>query len=590
MKKLLLTCLLALAFICPMQAEKLPGFVTTPYFDEQEMSFTYSPGIKIRINAPSSASFDKSLPTRIVLYALPNGNTTDWTAGKLPASGEDWHYQIQHIAAQTRFIREKDRGHNTITVYVEADTRSWGRWRGMSPDRDETIRDAVEYICSMFSDYNPTIELNSHSGGGNFIFGYMDAVDEIPAMISHISFIDSNYNWNDDRYGAKLLKWLGASPANRLFVACYDDANGRLDGKPFISRKGGTWHHTQLMQHYLKKHIKDEKWHKTSTDSTICYSAGDGRIQFYMRKNPEHKIYHTVLVERNGFIQSVLSGTAHDGTGYTMMGAHAYDEYRQDSIAIPGALPIPPRQSGAMTGSEFCRLAENMTASDRDSLVFAEIISGNIPSWLRQPAIIIDSIPDLYGILHKVTLAVLPDFLAIGSDGDFMRIPLLPATAQQIADHYGAVLPTRRISDLIHRHSEVRLTPAPMTPDATMTTLPVFSRHDSIVEAGRRTIDLPAGHLTSGHKKDIVITNRIAGEPGRLFIYGWHYPDGRAIQPLSGAHGTGYVDYSHGVRLINNRILVDDRPTTIKQILQDPVLYRLLSDEQGPMKIIGYNL
>jgi len=36
------------------------------------------------------------------------------------------------------------------------------------------------------------------------------------------------------------------------------------------------------------------------------------------------------------------------------------------------------------------------------------------------------------------------------------------------------------------------------------------------------------GQLTAGHKKDIVITNRIAGEPGRLFIYGWHYPDGKA--------------------------------------------------------------
>ena len=34
---------------------KLSGFVISPYFGEQEMSFVYPPGINIRINAPSIA-------------------------------------------------------------------------------------------------------------------------------------------------------------------------------------------------------------------------------------------------------------------------------------------------------------------------------------------------------------------------------------------------------------------------------------------------------------------------------------------------------------------------------------------------------
>ena len=76
---------------------------------------------------------------------------------------------------------------------------------------------------------------------------------------------------------------------------------------------------------------------------------------------------------------------------------------------------------------------------------------------------------------------------------------------------------------------------------------------------------------------------RLAVAPGRLYIYGWHYPDGHAIQPLSGAHGAGYVDYSHGARLVRDEVLVDGRICSLSRLLADPVMYRLFSDEEGPM-------
>src|ERR1700759_4602726 len=41
----------------------------------------------------------------LVLYALPNGNTTEQTIGHLLKPGDDWHYDSQHIGAQTAFIR-----------------------------------------------------------------------------------------------------------------------------------------------------------------------------------------------------------------------------------------------------------------------------------------------------------------------------------------------------------------------------------------------------------------------------------------------------------------------------------------------------
>lgn len=230
----------------------------------------------------------------------------------------------------------------------------------------------------------------------------------------------------------------------------------------------------------------------------------------------------------------------------------------------------------------------SMTSEERDSIVYTEIAQGNIPDAFRRSVYITDSLQDANGKQHEVTLCVLSDFLAIGSDADFLRIPMLPRTAQKLADLHEAILPTRKISDLIHLHSTQKLMPHPMTPDSTMTTVPIFVLHDSIIEAARSSTDKPLNELISGHKKDIVITNRMANEPERLFIYGWHHQNGKPIQPLSAAHDVGYVDYSHGVRLVRDEVLVNGKLYFVSEVLKHPVLYKLLSDEEEPMLVSKY--
>ena len=79
----------------------LPGFATSPYFNEQICIFNYDPEVRILINAPAVNIFDRNKPTEIVLFALPNGNTIEQTVGKRLNPGDDWHYDIQHIGAQT---------------------------------------------------------------------------------------------------------------------------------------------------------------------------------------------------------------------------------------------------------------------------------------------------------------------------------------------------------------------------------------------------------------------------------------------------------------------------------------------------------
>ena len=62
----------------------------------------------------------------------------------------------------------------------------------------------------------------------------------------------------------------------------------------------------------------------------------------------------------------------------------------------------------------------NMKVEERDSIVYKEIAQGNIPDLLRQPVYLTDSLQDADGKLHGVVLCVLPDFLTIGMNYDFL--------------------------------------------------------------------------------------------------------------------------------------------------------------------------
>ena len=110
-----------------------------------------------------------------------------------------------------------------------------------------------------------------------------------------------------------------------------------------------------------------------------------------------------------------------------------------------------------------------------------------------------------------------------------------------------------------------------------MTTVAVFLRHNEIVRASAQ--QRPPGTLVAGHKKDVVIANKVFKMPGKVAIYGWHKPDGKPIQPLYTGHAASWVDYSHGIRLVSRRMMVDGVAKTIEEVLADPRLAPLLSNE-----------
>ena len=60
-----------------------------------------------------------------------------------------------------------------------------------------------------------------------------------------------------------------------------------------------------------------------------------------------------------------------------------------------------------------------------------------------------------------------------------------------------------------------------------------YLHHQRLIE--EQLAGHPRGELVAGHKKDLVLTNRLWWRRDRVAIYGWHQGRGQPIQPLSRA-------------------------------------------------------
>src|SRR6056297_466612 len=323
---LILFSLLVLIKPLPGQSNsQLPGFTVSPYFQDQYVTFNYEPDIRIQINAPSPENYDSQKPIRLALYALPNGNTIEQTVGKITDAEDDWHYDIQHIGAQTRFLREKFSTENLITAYLETSQKSWPAWKSETANYAQIIKNLVTYLKSNYAQKEVKVVLSGHSGGGRFIFSFLDSVDEIPQYIDRICFLDSDYGY-EDGYGAKLQQWLSEYTESCLSVLAYNDSIALYNGEPIVSPIGGTWYRSKMMKTYLANFF-DFDTHED--EHLIKHRALNGRISILLKKNPERKILHTVQVEKNGFIHTMLTGTDLEGEGYLYYGERAYDSLIQ---------------------------------------------------------------------------------------------------------------------------------------------------------------------------------------------------------------------------------------------------------------------
>ena len=249
---------------------------------------------------------------------------------------------------------------------------------------------------------------------------------------------------------------------------------------------------------------------------------------------------------------------------------------------------IPGRAAHAPGGSQFAQRVHSLSGVQRDELTQSELLSGNVPHFLRRLIPVTVSGADAAHPV-QITVCVLPDYLAVGSDTDFVFVPLGLEAALDVAKRFGFDLPTPKLVDAIYEESAVKLSPMPLPAGDQMRSTHYFVYHSELITRQRSALGAPLGELTAGGKKDLVLTSRLWQIPGRVAIYGWHRAAHQPIQPLSTVHGAKYADYSHGVRLVSNTVYVNGVKRSITDVLAEPALASLLTSE-GPLTRIGERL
>ena len=297
---------LALLLLLPACAPRpaaldLPQFAQAGSFGERVRVLTMEPGVTATFVAP--ATLDGHKRVDLVIYALPNGNSTAETIGKKLSDGVGWRYDIQHIGAQTRALRTRGL-EQAVVVYLEADTKSWPAWRSrMGYDKaNARIVSMVDQLRAAVG--NPpelAVTLTGHSGGGSFMFGFIEGQDALPAWLERIAFLDANYNF-DARHGEKLAAWLHQSREHTLVSLAYDDREIMLDGKKVVSDSGGTWRASQRMLTWLRGPFS-----LTADTLGAFLRFHNDQVEILLHPNPANRILHTEMIgEMNGYMHALL--------------------------------------------------------------------------------------------------------------------------------------------------------------------------------------------------------------------------------------------------------------------------------------------
>lgn len=260
-----------------------------------------------------------------------------------------------------------------------------------------------------------------------------------------------------------------------------------------------------------------------------------------------------------------------------------------DPVSEPEIAPssIPDRNTDSVSGSQWVQDNLKLSGATREANILKEFQEGNIPDFLRSfGEVTVTNGSD------TITYKVMADYLCIGSDDDYVRVPMNPHTAQSIADQYDCTLITRKMTNDIWKQSVNKLTPKPWGPpyDLDMEKTHRIGTHSNTIQAQLTSAGLDPFALTSGHKKDVVLTNKLAphNSAKRVAIYGWIQANGKPIQDLNpSSHDDKYADYSHGIRLVDSYAIVNGQGMRMRDVFAHPTYSKLVSDE-GPLTFLSY--
>lgn len=199
---------------------------------------------------------------------------------------------------------------------------------------------------------------------------------------------------------------------------------------------------------------------------------------------------------------------------------------------------------------------------------------------------------------RTLVVDVLSRPLAIGTATEPVYVMASATLQQLIGDALDALLPTSLVLDEIHRQATGRIPPithGDWVADRTMGLPPRLAEQSEILRGKLDAQPYPT-LLSDGWKTWALAKGMSAGKilegSEQAFNHGLYTPSAtsvtlggeHAIQVLGGAHGRFEIDYSQVVILMRGECTVDGTAMRTANVLQDPELAPLLSDE-GPLKV-----
>lgn len=269
-----------------------------------------------------------------------------------------------------------------------------------------------------------------------------------------------------------------------------------------------------------------------------------------------------------------------------------------------------------MKGSAFAATLPEKAGDRREQMILDAVRRRDIAPIAWVP--IITQCTTANGDKYTATFKVSRDALRVGDATDSFRVTVNHRTAQHIADHLGAVLPTALLSDAIWKQATIQfpnslvMAHKAWVDDGTMSHTSRMLQQSQLVDKmiAEAQLDGRQG-LIADVGKDWITTNKLwqpydpgtKCEPGhpRAVNYGWHLkpdwmfkspanPTMNVLQPVGLCHTIGHTDYSQVVRLIRLDVQVCGpdmgpngcRQIDIRRLATDPHLSCLVN-HSGPL-------
>lgn len=239
-------------------------------------------------------------------------------------------------------------------------------------------------------------------------------------------------------------------------------------------------------------------------------------------------------------------------------------------------------------GREFFSELKAAKTGEREGLVYEQIENGNIPAHLEGLRPIQTIQRDSRGRKHTVTYWTMPDYVGIGSDEDFVRMPMSYRWSKHTSNEFGLDIPTDLMVDELYKQADIKVAPRPL-PTKGMAHPNAFERHHDIIQG--QLGDYELGSIPGGIKKDNIVHPNLSLRKDGMIIYGWHRLNGKRIQNpnVNRMHIDYHNDYSQGLRPVAPFVEIDGEIYSLADAVEDEELAKLLNRRGAfPYTMYGY--